>query len=607
MVEAQKPTFHPLWGRMAKDLELYRLKPYDGHGNEWGSRRAKGLQTYTSNEPQVVANKLISTVSESKIHLSVSTAREVEEQRMANQASKDFLMSAFRMADERLDAYVEPYLIEQMATHVVLRGWCTGRSLLRRDVSPIGEETTMVDITPWDPMNVVWEKGKGGLSWACHISSMTYAEIKAAFPEVQQYDMRQMHSTDRFTVYDLYDQTFNLVFADGLDIKTMTPHGASKLPVYVTFTRGEVTRMSSEGQESASGLEYMGESCYQSNRMTYDEINFGMSVRKQTLAQAERRSVIYESQDGRSTLEKSPYQAGAEINIKPGEKISTLDMKPLGPDPDHYHAMITGEAQRGGLPYTAYGTTPISLSGTALQGLRDDYKNQATPFVKAVQKAMQRIADNLIDQYSTGRFSPLSIPGQMDESGPMLVQMSDPVQVKLLPNYPMDFASAAATAQIVKETGLMSEAQIRSDIMHLQDEEGIQDVINVERASAMNPTVQYMTALRSAIARGEEEIANELMTLYMAAKLELEGQLAMMQMEMASMGLNPQGGEGGQGGQGGAQPIPGGGMRGVSPRTAPQQSLGMSQPRQPGQSGPLIEPGRPRPGAQGRDRSRLLQ
>ena len=95
-------------------------------------------------------------------------------------------------------------------------------------------------------------------------------------------------------------------------------------------------------------------------------------------------------------------------------------------------------------------------------------RTRLLPFVKAVQKAMQRIADNLIDQYSTGRFTPLSVPGQMDESGPMLVQMSDPVQVNLLPNYPMDFASAAATAQIVKETGLMSEAQIRSDIMHLR-------------------------------------------------------------------------------------------------------------------------------------------
>ena len=66
MVEAQKPTFQPLWQRMAKDLELYRLKAYDGHGSEWGSRRAKGLESYTSNEPQVVANKLISTVSESQ-------------------------------------------------------------------------------------------------------------------------------------------------------------------------------------------------------------------------------------------------------------------------------------------------------------------------------------------------------------------------------------------------------------------------------------------------------------------------------------------------------------------------------------------------------------
>ena len=539
----------------------------------------------------MVANKLIGTVEGGRLHLVIPTTRETEEQRVANQTARDFIMGAIDMADVRLDQFIRPRVMESIANHVVLRGWSTGRVLLMRGQDGM----TTVDVTPWDPRSVVWEIGRRGLSWICHISSMTYAQIQAAHPQVQSYVVRDLHASDRYTVYDFYDQTHNLVFADGLDIKALTPHGDQEIPAYVSFAKGNEEDSNADTDMGIGGLEYMGESCFQSLRMTNDEMNYSMSVRKQAISQEEMRTFILFSGDGSKTFEKSPYRAGETISLSRDDRVEPLDLPQLGKDADNFLTLVSGEEQRGGLPYTAFGNTPISLSGTALQGLRDDYENQATPFVTAAERALQQIANILLRQYKSGRFPPIPIAGQRDEIAPMLIRMADPMKVNLVANYPIDMTTAASTSQILQEGDpLMSKREIRSKILRLPDEVGLQDQINVEQAETLYPTVRFMTAIKSALEMGDPEMAQELMSLYVAAKLELEGQIAMMQMEMAMMGMD-------QGKEGQTKSIRGGGRKGVSPVAASQPALGMPTPRQAGRSGPVQEPGRPRPGARARN------
>ena len=591
-IDSRKPSFSALWNRFTKHQGMYDLKEYDGEGDPKGSRKSRNLKTVTSNEPQVMANKLIRTVQGSTVHLRVPVAREVEQQRIANQAVKDFLMSAFRMADRRLKRYMKPSVMNQMAYQLVVRGWYAGRALLIR--TPTG---TQVDLTPWDPTNVLWDLGPNGLEWVCHLSSMTYAEIKAAHPGVTSYTTKEMRSEERYTVYDFYDRNHNMVFADGLDIKSMTLHGSPMIPAYVGYVGGMSPHSSPDNM--TNGLEALGPSCYQSLERTYNYVNFGLSARAQMLAQSERPPVVVRSESGNKPLGGNIYEAGREFQLARTDNVEVLEFPNLGRDADFFTQMVMGEAQRGGLPHSAYGVTPLALSGTALESLRDDQESQVSPYVDGAQEAMQQIADILIEQYKTGRFEPLAIPGQLDAQNPQLVAMSDPVTVKISPNFRINMPVAATTAQILRDSELMSDAEIRAKVLMMEDEEGTQDILHVEQAEKKFPTVGMLKMFQAALQRGDMEVAQELVKLWMLASMELEGQMMMMQGQLA---MTAQGG--GEGG--GPSPIPGGGMRGIAPNVAPQQALGMPTPAQPPRAGPTVSPGTPRPGAQGRNRSGAL-
>ena len=61
-----------------------------------------------------------------------------------------------------------------------MRGWYAGRALL---IKP-DNDTTYIDITPWDPMHTYWGVDADGLSWACYKTKKTRGEIE------RQYNVR---------------------------------------------------------------------------------------------------------------------------------------------------------------------------------------------------------------------------------------------------------------------------------------------------------------------------------------------------------------------------------------------------------------------------------
>ena len=143
LVEQHDYDTDSLRERFTSDYRLYRLEEFDA---------GEGYESYTSNEPQTYADKVISFMTDAELVVRIPYNNTNEEQRGFNDAKERFIIGALRSADERLQRRLQPTLRQQFAWYTVVRGWYSGRVLLVKDKD--GE--THIDITPWDPLHTFW-------------------------------------------------------------------------------------------------------------------------------------------------------------------------------------------------------------------------------------------------------------------------------------------------------------------------------------------------------------------------------------------------------------------------------------------------------------------
>lgn len=598
--------------RMQADEDLYRLLQFEeekGFEDEASSQ----YRTFTSNEPRTYADKIIRMVAQSAVNIKIPQAREMEYQRVTNQAKKDFIMAALKMADRRNQRMLKPTVQRQLAYYATIRGWYAGRALLTRDM--MGR--TQVDISVWDPISTVFEMDNDGLAWACNMSFMTAAEIQATYPDAMGMGMVDVDSQHEWLVYDYYDRQINAVFADGLELKQFTRHGAMDIPVFLGYA-GEVP-MQQSGYRATSHidhLQYVGESCFAANRELYPKYNFISSVLMELVARAREHPYVHESPDGTKYLDKTPFVTGGVARTETGEKIEPL-ISNMALETPLFVQQIAGELQRGSLPHSSWGELQQAISGYAIQSLRQGTFTQVDPFLSAVQDAMWFISDKLCNQYATGWFMPIAIEGEMDAHAPMLVANASEIDITLAPDIPDDMAAKLGMAEMVRQNPdrLMSDAWIREKVLGVEDEEVQQDLVDAQMGMRMLPAAMSLTMMEALANRGEEGHAMEWLMDYQIQRqrssMELMGlqiqnalmmlqyQIGMMTGQMPGGSMGPMGGSGDSGGGGE------GSREGLAPNlsasVAPQQAMGVPQSNMgvpPNlQGGPNVPPGTPRPGA----------
>ena len=620
-VDSRRIVFAGLNQRQAYDQDLYDLIPFNGEVALDEDLTSNKYRTYTSNEPQVVANKLIKLALSSKLTFKITTGRETEEKRTLNQGKKDFLYAALKMGEKTQMKYQRGGIKEQLTYYIAMRGWFAGRSLLR----PGADGNTMVDIMPWDPMQVVWDVGPDGLLWACKLSYETYSEVKAAHPGMRKLTTQEMDSQERMMVYDYYDGRSNVVFSESEDIKHGTPHGSPVIPIFLGHTGGQP--MSSghgyygtyqNGSFAVSGSGYggygsyddsmtrVGESVYQSTRDIYPKLNFVRSVLLEYVARTQDPPIVTQSEGGQRSAGENPLRTGNEIQADIKDKISALPLPETTDDLKIFLDVVSGELQRGTVSHTSFGELSFQLSGYALNTLTKNLEDQVAPILNSLMDAYAQISDNLCAQYGTGFFAPIPIPGEMDKAMPELIRLADPVETVFKANLPRDMAAEiqmAVTLRTPDASGrpIVDDPFILENILRVEDIEGMSDRINEQMAGALVPTAQLWTYFESALNRGQEDIAREIMMAYQVyqMKQQLELQLLQMQTMMAGMGPGAGGPPGHGGGPGGPGPGPGagGGVPGISPKVSPQAAMGVPPPTPFPQGGSLLGPGSPRPGA----------
>jgi len=596
LVEAHAVVTEPLRNRMDIDHQLYRLSPYDA---------GDGYQSYTSNEPQTYADKIISWLAAADRVIRIPPAGNPRSNREVNNDKERFIIGAFRSADERLSNRLLPDLQSQLAWYITLRGWYAGRALLvKRD-----EKTTYVDITPWDIMHTYWGTDADGLSWACYKTKKTRSEIE------RQYNVRlgtEREDDDGIDVYDFYDREDNFVAIPHRFIKKRTRHTpeadeeCGSVPVFLGPVGANPLIQSLEWSSVEDTYEDYGESVFKSTREVYNNHNFMMSTMLELTARSRKQGLKITSRDGTKTLEEDPYKEGTEISLAQGEDIQPLGLLEVARETGAFMGMVSGEMQRGSIPHSVYGELQFQLSGFAINTLKQGVETVLSPRIIALQKAYTQISNLLCDQYSSGAFTAMELSGRdnnrmyfSETITPDRVKEGGTVEVTVVPRLPQDDMSKYSMAQIAREgpTPLMPDLWIRDNILGIQDADQTEDAIKEQIAERTLPEAGLWSLYQAALKQGRDDLAQ----FYL-------GELTVVMLSKAKMIAETLGGGAPPGPSPGAQPpVPPGvpppgpqGPPGVPPQVAPPAMMnGMPPPAPTPPMGPMGPPGQPRPGAQG--------
>jgi len=590
LVDNHYDLTEPLRTRMDNDHKLYRLEEFDA---------GEGYQSYTSNEPQVYADKLISWLSSAEMVVRIPYGNSEREDRENNDAKERFLIGLLKAANDRLVDKLQPTVRHQLAWFVVLRGWYAIRALMVKD----DEGDTHVEIQPWDPLHTYWGEGKNGLAWACYKTKRTPTEIKAIWGVELQGEGKGPDDDDGIDVYDFYDSEDNVVCTDDTVLKKRTKHGSKKVPVVLGPVGATPLVQAVSDTGNLDTIEDYGESCFKSSRELFEKHNFMMSTMLELTARSRKQGLKIKSRDGNKTLEEDPYVEGSEIALAQGEDVEPLGLLEMSKESGAFMGLVSGEMQRGGLPHSIYGQLEFQLSGFAINTLRQGVETVLVPRLQAMEKAHRSIFQLMCDQYISGAFKSFEVSGQdknrmyfREEVTPDMIKNAGDVEVSFIGQLPQDEMGKMSMAQIAREgqTPLLPDIYIRDNILGLQSADQMEDAIKTQVAERTLPEATLWSLLQAANRQGREDLAElyqaELRRLFMTKHME-EMQMVGQMMQAQQPALPPQGmPPQGMPPQGGAGPM-------LPPTVMPNAALGVPPPMPTAPVGPSVPPGTPRPGA----------
>jgi hypothetical protein len=595
--------------RMEEDYDIYRLTPFDA---------GDGYQDYTSNSPQTYADKIIGWMASHRLIVRVPHRGDALQEREQNDNKERFLIGLLRAVDEELTMnQLEPRLQQTLSSMICLRGWFAGRALIAKDED---DDSTYVSVQPWDPMHTYWSMGKRGLDWACYKTRRTLQEIRAEYPdyELDEWTVGNQNP-DEFglDVYDYYDREQNCVVIQGKFAKKPQEHGADRVPVFLGMV-GAMPRLQGRfnGRLDPDMMVDYGESLFKSNRELYKKHNFTMSVMMDMVARAQKQTVLVRSRDGSKSLDEDPYVAGSEISLAEGENVEPLGLLEVARETSAYMGLVSGEIQRGSLPFSVYGELEFQLSGFAINTLRQGIQTVLEPRLDAMRTCYTQICNLLSDQYASGSFDAIELSGWENNrqwfSQEITYEMIEGVgapEIDFVGNLPQDEMTKMSMAQMAREgpVPLMDDRTIRDEILGLQSADEVENQIKEQMAEQILPEAQMWTILKATEERGRPDLAQ----FYMGQLQEILMQKQMMQQQMMMQmsggapgqppGSSPSPGAPGPGGLPPSPPGPGapaGAGPGLRPEVMPNAALGGPPPTPTPQAGPNVPEGSPRPGGQ---------
>jgi len=507
----ESPGFRTRRTRMESDYGLYRMNPYEA-GN--------GYQSYTSNAPKILADKIMSYLSNAQMSIRVPLSSEVDD-RTPGTLKEKFVIGALNLADERMQRYGQPSIREQLAFYVTLRGWYAGRAMLNKHE----DGSTYVDITPFDPLHICYEMDDKGIVWLAHKTKRSASSVKNTF-NVDVEPLIEGETSSGVTVWDYYSRTENAVLISGDKDqakygKRLTKHNVVDMngnpcaPVFLGAV-GPAPWIQDDLSGDDTARDY-GESIFSANRTLYEDYNFAMSAYKTLVRRAVRRPYKIVSPDGTTTLDTDPWQDGSEVPLPAGTDIKLMEEVTMPLDTGAFVGLISGELQRGGLSNVSYGELPFAISGFAAKILQEGSAHQIEPRVKGMTACYKQIAEIVSMQYEAGGYSPLEVRGRHNDIASYFNQEIKPadlegagaIDINFGVRMPQDEPQLVTMAQMLREgtKPLAPDEWIWENILQINDVDQFRNSISAQQAQVTEPKALLLTLIEGLMQTGEQEKA----------------------------------------------------------------------------------------------------
>ena len=621
---------------MDRDMELYEQQPYGGLLDDDGQDMLQGYAHFTSNDPTTVMDLALHLGSITHRNVRVDQPRSQRDARERDNLKEMCALGVLNFIDQRRAWLLMPRLQDSMFAQSYFRGRVVQRVLwvkeeLKENVEEnqrrleqfiedpetplelLPETRSYVDVTDWDPRNVYWVMGPHGLLWACEKSWKTREEIKAEY----DVDVGDENDTETlYAIYDYLDEKENTVITEETDkqsqvLKQPTPHGMVRggrpvTPVAISMAEYRPYFQTKDGYadraRKASNPGY-GQGLFHGARNIFDEENFMFSVNKELSHRAINPGLIAYSRDGSMTLPGDPRETGEITSLSTAEE---QDIKPLPPveilpTALNFMGMVSAQRQRATFPSSAYGELSISLSGVALNQLRQSLEAPITPHTMAVGNASKQMLDILVDSYATGNFGVMSFEGRMQDVDRSFFQQEIPpeelssggiIEVEMIPQLPQDDVARASLVSMLREAPMgvpLIGDRFARELMKFQDVEQIEREVWEQLAQVASPIAKAWGAFRAAYEQGDQQLAE-----FWAEDLNIQKMQQFLQtVQLSMMGQQVQG----QIGQNGSAPSAKGS---IPSQVLPPQMRGMSPTPNPAAAsqGASSQAGQARPGAQ---------
>jgi len=536
-------NFTMLRKRWQTDFDLYRLKPYDA---------GSGYYSYTSNASRIVADKGIAMLTSAKLLIRIPDALLSDEEREVASDVERYVYGAINYNDEDTLYTPNRRTIRQLkAWYAVVRGGFAERVYVYKNE----EGKTCPEIAVWDLYNVSYGTDSKGISWAAHTYKIPTTQAS------EEYGTKIGGS--EVECVDFWDREKNLFIVGGKE-QYRIEHKLGYCPVFI-FRVGATPTVWQDNYQYTDVV--VGESIFASLRHLSPILNKTLSDLLTIVRRGVKVPMGYWSATGKKTIDQDIFQVekAAVVPFQHGEVFTPLITQSMPANAQDLVNIVFGEWQRGSWPNTTYGEVSTRLSGYAINQLNAAMTTVISPFIETLEHSYLVDALELIKQYAESDLPAVEVRGRNSRNQafgypkaykitPKRIKGYWHPEIELVPELPRDEPMRFELARMARmagegETPMLSDQTIRGELLGVQDPQ-LEDAL-IDREWA------------------DKQIVSRLYDAYIEASrpgndpMKAVNILAALRMAMSSTPPSrpPQ------------QP-----SRGLSARTLPPESMGMTPP-----------------------------
>lgn len=551
--------------RMDKDYDFYTLKEFQPDLEE----SIAPEDAYTTNAPRVLAEKVISFIAATETIVRTNSDQAQEQQEDVNDRVEELCVGMLNNANRRLRRKGHASVQESLAWYAVVRGrFVAARAILRK--RPTGE--TFDDIIPLDPRHlVVWHGDEEPLA-AGYRMRKKIQNIRDEYPTFEFNDESYVSNLEDDQSLDVWEyfcrkpnpdhdpyspdpfQRHPWVYLAGtvIDDKWARPlHNLWMLtfPIVLAPVTSQPILTPPDTEDEQNIEEHFGESVFAESRTIWKQLNRAASYVQDMMAKASDPQIDVYSPDGSKTLDEGANDKGAVRSLMTNqEEIRLAQQADVNRAAGFLFQILQQDMVAGGLPPQAFGLLDKPLSSVALRQLGNNLEHRILPRLRAVAACIEGCLENLIAQYETGAFEPITVSGRRFDNQRFAnrvisaeqIQGHDPVIVKMELALPEDETTRWTVAQMAMQptvTGepLASMEWTREHILKMESSKLLSSQNREDAGRMQDPLAMATAQVEAYIKDGDMVNASIWYDRLQVLNLQRQVEAGMQQMQLMQM------------------------------------------------------------------------